>query len=536
MKRILRTLTLALLFVAACSGPNSTGSVPPPDPGAYMLLPMVTAAGVLKLFDAGAPEDAPLTVDTGLPLPEHYSDGESALPSTSIVPIPAGSYDAATHSLSEAHVRYAWYLKDGTPYRVDLHPMASHAPVAFSSIDNACGGAAGLAVDYANPLNTRLLVFVPGADGVCDSSDSLRLVSLGSASNDPGLPLPVAGQVSAINAFVSIVDSVTAEDGSLQRLIVSDASGGAGAGALISYAPDLSSSKALASDLIGAGFGPPDPTRTVRYFVLCPNAAQACTLHRYDAETDELTPIYTYSRPNYFYAADETHVYFIEGAVARVAHDSTTVEVLHSPIAGVQDMRLTSNRIVLRLTSAGMNSIESLPKSGGAERDVLAAPQADPLVIVATSGEQVYYNRGTGPTSSAHRVHEDGVGAVNYAPARWGGIVLDPAFNLGPRPFIMAGREWPLRALLLARANGAGGVTLSAVGAGDGVEGPGLGTIDGTVKTLALGIGRHLLVNALIAREGAVEDFDVHAVDIETGASLRAVAATAELDDVAQDQ
>lgn len=486
-----------------------------------MLRPFVTAAGELQLLDPAAPDSAPLVVDTGLDLPDHFNSGFDAFPFTSVSHIFDGDYDATQHAATGQHRRFAWYFKNGTPYRVDLLNTSSHEPVQFSSITDACGWN-GMAIDYANPLNNRLAVQVAGDDTNCyTADDTARYISLGAATDDAGV---------TIDADLIFFEFVQATDGSLERVLAFNFT----TGDLYSYAPDLSSPNLLMSTNPDEFLPGPDPSRTSQYYHAQPVGGLA-GIYRYDATTDDLTLVRAYANDHpHFFNADHDYLYFTDGpSLLRVGHDSTAAEPLHTFEAAVilDDIAPTTNRLVFLLRDGmGLRSIESLPKSGGSTRIVLEAETTADLDLVATGGTRIYYNSTLDGGSDALQIGEAGAGKVTRSDARWAGVVSNPDSNIGALEV-----ERLTRTLVLGEADAAGAISVRGVDARTGKEGPLLGTlpnaISGTVPNGSF--GRYVLLNVLQGRPADGEDFDVYFADLAMAGSLREVAATPDLDDVA---
>lgn len=519
---------LPFFMLAACGGGGGGGGGNGTFPGFSttaadsMLLPFVTAAGELQLLDPAAPASTPITVDTGLDLPDHFGNGFGATPFASVQHVYGAVYEASTNSALGHHRRFAWYLKNGTPYRVDLLNTSSHEPVQFSSITDACEWN-GMAIAYDDPLNTRLALRVAGDDASCYTGDDVgRFVALGASSSDGGL---TAGP------DLFFLEFVTATDGSLQRVLAFDFV----TGDLVSYAPDLSSPKLLMTTNPDSFSGGPDPARTSQYFRLEP-VGGAAGLYRYDATADAVTLVHAYANgaPR-FSIADGEYLYFSDGSVLyRVGHASTTPQPLHTFESSVVVERVdaTANRLVfvLRDSASSLRSLESLPKAGSGTRTVLEPAAAVALEIPATANTLVYYNRTVGTATTALRVGEAGAGKATLTDARWVGALAYTDIDLGATDTHLSART-----LLLGASDAAGVVTVRGVDARSGAEGPVLGTVPGAIGgRLPVGsLGRYALLNVLQGDGVGGEDFDVYFIDVPTAGSLRQVFATPGLDDVA---
>ena len=488
------------------------------SPNDSMLKAFVTAAGELKLFDPAAPASPPVTIDTGLALPSYSADSTGNIfTSSGLFHVFGGTFNAAAHGMAGSHHPYLFYIKDGTMYLVDLTPANSQEPVQVSSATDICNFS-GLAVDYAEPLDTRVAVRVAGTDTTCfNEDDSGRYFPLTAADTE-------AGQTTA--ADFQIAEWVNAVDGSLERLLVRETV--AGQPTFLSYAPDLSGSTTLRSNASG-GSGP-DISRTQQYFRMLNTGAG---IARYDLAGDSLTTVHTYAAATglKFLLADESYLYFNDAsALYRVAHDSTSPQLLQAAQAGVSfvDMELTDNRIIVNVLASGQYSIESLPKAGAAARTVLAPAGVTAPVLTATSDAHVYYNRGVGAASTAGRVSETGADSEVLESAAWAGALsypdLDSLGNIN--------LQHNTRTLVLGEADVAGVVTVRGVHAPTGARGPVLGTIADAIGGTAFGYGSTGMLNAVI--DGAsTEHTDVYFIDVTSAGSLTAVATTADLDDAA---
>lgn len=476
-----------------------------------MLLPFVTGAGQLLLVDPSVSDGAPLIVDSGLPPPTHPTH-PTPIPYVRVNLVPAGTYDPVQNTIADQHRRFVWYQKGGMLFRVDLLKTNAHVPVQISSVTDTCY-VHGMAVDYGDPLDSLLMIMGAGDDGECYTDDDRGyVVTLGAASDDSGVAVPPE---------LEILDWISAQDGSVQRLIVS-LHRRSTARTIESYAPDLSSSKELLSlDAVTTISLGPDASRTQQYFLFQP-AGGSPALYRYDAGTDALSPLYEFPMVTLRrMRADRDHLYFHgDEGLYRIAHASTEPQLVGT---GIGDFCLTANRIVYE---AAGNSLESVPKSGGTP-SVLEPAGPTGVRISAVVGTRVYYSRGAEATGGlAQLANEDGTGAAAVPNAVWLGTLTSPDDEAG-------GLEpWPsARTLLLGTHQASGGVTVRGVDAETGIAGPVLGTIPGSRWAPASGVGRYVRLDALVERDGGTADFDAHFADVQTAGSLRAAATTSGLDD-----
>jgi hypothetical protein len=533
----LAILAFVAVLLQACGGSGDPAPAAPPSTPAPVpetandtLLPFVTAAGELKLFDPQSPGTASATVDDNLDLPFSFSGSAPAgrTPFAGVTPVLAGTYQAATNSIADAHTRYLAYLRQGQVRRVDLLRTQSHAPVTVSSITDGCFISSG-AFDYAEPLDSGVLVAVGGADHDCATSadNESRWVRLDSTPTDAG--------VAGADGLVAI-ESTLAADGSLANLIVFDEL----ASKLVRYDANLANPVDIVA--LAAGTFPgggPDASRTTLYFVVRPSGETANRIMRYDAAANTVTYVHTYAGSTSLAgrgASDTTHLYFAEGGVVRrVAHTGSTAEALHTAASGFvtyPELGLTNGRIVLRAADSGSatpNSIGSLAKTGGTTLTDVQAATAEPLRLVGIAGQRVYWIMGTvgGGTQEAANALEDGTSVNRYAQGSWVAEVDNTAFNIGavdvhsiPRLFVLSQRD------------GTGLAALRPVVATTGAVGDVLGMIMDAVWGRSIGYGRYLPLNMQIAR-GAPNDFDVYFADTATAGSLQPLAETAGADDVA---
>lgn len=521
-------LSLVSLSLAACGGGGGGGSAGFPTYAATtadtMLLPLVTAAGELKLVDPANPAN-PTTVDTDLEPPTHFNENLDAQPVLSGPTfVFSGDYQAATHSVLGAHYRYAWYIKAGLLYRVDLLASSSHTPARFSAVDDACDWS-GLALDYANPLNTHVAIRRAGTDTDCyTDDDTAAWVGLGAAIDDAGV---------TISPDLFVFEWVPAPDGSPQRVLAINFT----TSEFTSHAPDMSSTTLLATvDEFAPG---PDWSRTDQYFRLRPVGGDYALYH-YDGTDDSLTPVYTYYYDSpHFLLADTDHVYFNDGDfVIRMPHGSTEFEVVHDFNSDLEnktwlEASLTASRMVfvMRHNATFLDSLESLPKAGGEQRTVIetGSPALPYVELIATGGPWVYY-RLTEPSlavSDAGRVRETGSGKVLIENALWIGTQGNPDAQVGALD-----PDKQRRTLLLGAVDDSGVATVRGVDAASGVSGPVLGTIAGASTASSTGYGRYVLLDVLMDRGGS-RDFDVYFADIQAADSLEPVADTMFADDAA---
>jgi hypothetical protein len=422
-------------FGAHSAPATVTVTVGPPTEA---LLPYVTGAGDLKLFDPANPAN-PLLLASGQPV----GFGRRSFVRADI----AGS--VATNIRPARFV----YIKDNgstrTVWKVNLEAGQDHTPVQISNITDACR-LNGSADDFANPDNSIVRVDTAGTDGICNggSGDDFTtaeayLVPLTTPSSSSGVQIGlghccgITGISDATGVLLGILSSE--DDGAGVTFDLVRRNVGSLATPLAVATLDIAGNGQIYAD-IQRGLGDQHI-----YLRASPagGADNNYRLLRYNVATNDLTDLYDYgvtdaalltSDFDEVTGFDAADLYFTGangGSLLKVAHAATGAgqAVVLATLPGghqvVQLQQAGDQLVFQRQGEAG--GVYSVPKAGGGVT-TLAVNDLTPTVVqlLLTSGSRVYINRvaTSTPDFTAYSVNADGTGSRSELDAQWAGQQL----------------------------------------------------------------------------------------------------------------
>lgn len=509
----------AALALAACGGGGGGGESVPTAAAELQLLPFITAANELKLFNPRLPTAEPVLADT-----------ELATTSGSTLPVLGGRYRPADHGLDDPHHPLMLYIRQGQVFRLGLLPDGTPVPVRVSSIADACQ-LARVFPDFAIPEESRLLVIRQGEDPNCSTpADNLAGFTRLSADATTD-PVPLSAEEMPSLALY-------ADDGSVLGLLARTGPT-SGSGVLIRYDADLQSGSPVADLASGSpvDFGGPRPDAGHAYLRLKVAGTDSTCLHRYTESSTSLSDcLHAYSGTLRSLAlssqADAQHAYWSDGnQVLRIAHDGTPATPLFTGPAtySATALLLSSTRIIVNYIDTGNSSvhygIDSLARTGGAAI-ALRSGATRPLTISAVAGNRLYLYDELIVEASA--ILDNGSGNRVLPGTRWGGFTKS---RLGISIGATAAFDDAYHGTFVqARSTSASSLTSFNAGTGSGIAA--LGTTMGQVlNATSGGFGRYRLSALRVARTnssgtGSTIDVDVYFYDSLDEGSLRPLAIT----------
>ncbi|MGH8443364.1 MAG: LamG-like jellyroll fold domain-containing protein [Nevskiaceae bacterium] len=405
-----------------------------PVAGTEPLLPYLTGAGELKLFDPANPA-SPVLVASGLPTTGFVSQ-------TLLQASGTGTTATSIHASKLIYIH-----DDGTSrriWRVDLEPGVSHTPAQVSNITDACDFN-GVAEDIRTPTNGIVRVDTAGSDGLCNTSDDFAtaetwlvpVTTPGAAGGTQigfGNCCGIAGIADANGNLVGVL--TTEDDGTgstfdLRRRNVADLST-----PVFTQSLDIAGSGQTYSRVI-RGFG--DQAIYIRANPT--DADPKYKLLRFNVAGNTLTELFDYGVTDgiAFTSAldtstvDATNLYFTSAdgsGIFKIAHAATgtgqEAALVTSPGFGnTTNLEQTTSRIVFQ-TSGASAGVYSVPKAGGSVIPI-ATDSLSPLrfnLLGTTDNGRVYVsvnNPGGAPEHEAHAFLDDGSPVTNVPDAAWAG-------------------------------------------------------------------------------------------------------------------
>lgn len=546
------TATNTTLTVGGVSDVFRSTTAGPVVGDAVGLLPFLTAAGDVRLFDPTLPASGtnPVTVDTGLAPPpagvvcnDCFNQAEVFFTGTV-----SGSMVSNVHGARLAYAkRGGGNDTGGIVYKVDLVQGASHAPVRISALTDACRIVRAETNDLADVDATAVVVERAGADTSCDATadNVAAVIRLDSAAGDAALALPLAldtgnplhartDATGAVTGYVSFETS-TADPVAPILLVGRDASLGSPVTLL-----------ALA-DTTGANLERADLTHL---YVTAHRVDNSLELYRVES-TGNLSPrLYSFAgfnagNPIQDGLRDATHFYFSDAnLLLRIPVDSTTenaaILTTLDPALRIENRALDASTVPGRLVFEAQD--DSITVAGGVF--TVAADAADAAATVlannadgdggfavlelATRGRayiNVAHHGGMPTHADALMVGTDGSAPATTASAYWAGSTRATSFDAAA-DFVV-----PTASIFLAtradNGDGTGTDTLAQVDPASGATGAVLGSVTDASVFLSInvhGLGNDTLVRVERDRFGAL-DYDTFALSADTAGSLVPLAA-----------
>lgn len=417
-------------------------------------------------------------------------------------------------------------------------PADSHTPAQVSNIANACGFNGGDSIqleDFANPLNSWLIVGQPGADSTCyTSDDTFTAVKLSTAASAGGVV------VAGLQGALALHDSTGAIKGFLDAVLNGD-----GTLTLQHRDATFANPTTLATTASGTDAKVANAGLSLIYFAYVPNGQASYQLFRYDVTAGTLSgSLYTFvnGKPQQGFknsATNPNNFFFPDGnRLLRIARGSTTSgqTTLMTTLASgmsIDSLALTNNLRVVGSASdnSGNGVIFSVPNAAS---NVTATPLqtsgsngttfTNALLKTVDPAGLVYINvtvSGTsGSNASALQIHDDASGASSTANAQWVG----EADSTDVANVQVALETLPTAVVLdvVTNASGPSGThTLTEVTSSSGAAGNVLGAIDNCQFAGGFGLGRYLGIQAQVQHTGG-PDQDAYFADVQTASSLKA--------------
>ncbi|WP_281784594.1 hypothetical protein [Sinimarinibacterium flocculans] len=534
------------------------------------LLPFVTGAGDLRLYDPQAPvalpDTNPRTVDTGLASPPPGSCTAELLVDDCFGKARAfysGAVTGATVSSLQA-ARLA-YINGGAVYRVNLTRSIDSSlvlPAQISSVDDACRIVESETTDFGEIDNSAVIVERPGPDGVCGEPDQFpadpalddniaTVIRLNSPAANAGIDLPLvltAGNPLHVqtNASGVITGYVSFE--------------GSGADArLVRRGTNLSNPTTL-RELAQTGGASIERADLTHLFVTATPDDDGLTLFRVEGNGSLSPALHFFGFVSGNLIQDGLHdtdyLYFShDNQLLRILLDAASgsaqpADVLTELAPGLRiigpwalDTGATPDRVVFEArddsltVASGVFSVEvdaseavattlaNYPDSEGGSATLRRAVNGRAYINITHHGS---------PGEDALRINTDGTGELLFAGlpdgsgAYWAGSNRATGFDR------VTDFAVPTRYIFLSRHGADLNDTLSVFDPLTGLEGIELGTVESPGDFQAvkiLGLGRYALARVEIDRSGA-RDSDVYALDAETTGSLVSLAETAGATDI----
>lgn len=541
------TATHTTLTVGGVSDVFTSTTAGPAVSTALGLLPFLTAAGDVRLFDptVAVSGSNPATVDTGLAPPPagvvcHDCFGQAEVFFTGTV---SGSTISNVHGARLAYAkRGSGNDTGGLVYKVNLTQGASHAPVRISALTDACRIVRTETGDLANVDATAVVVERAGTDTSCAATTDnvAAVIRLDSAATDAALALPLAldtgnplhaqtDATGAVTAYLSFETSA-ADPAAPILLVRRDASLGSPVTLL-----------ALAEST-GANLERADLTHL---FVTAHRGNSGQELYRVESDGN-LSPLlysftgYNAGNPIQDGLRDATHLYFSDtNRLLRIPVDSVTQDaaILTTLDPGLR----VENRVLDASTAPGRIVFEaqddSITLAGGVFSVAANAVNAAATVLAFNGDDQGGYavlelaTRGRAYINVAHHggvptysdalvVGTDGSAPVTTAGAYWAGSTRATSFNAAT-DFVP-----PTASIFLAtrveQDDNSGTDTLARVDPATGVTGAVMGSVNNASVFLAFnvhGLGNDTLVRVERDRFGAL-DYDTFALSADAASSL----------------
>lgn len=491
-----------------CDVGLATITLSPAPPATATLLPFVTAAGELKVYDPRLPPagNNPLIVDTGV-APAGFK-GEVSLYQTVV--------DSGTGVGTDIHQAGMVYAKGGRVYKIDLRQGSSHAPAPVSDLTDVCDVPVRLQ-DFAAAFNGALLVETDGVNNICEvgagaaGDDEFRLVTLAATGTGTQIVTDYPNLTELNDATGARIGSLGVEGScsGITQLVRRDAAFGT--------PTTVMSLQDCALHAAEGGFA----AVYVRAHV---QGDTGFRLHRYNVPVPSLDPaLYAYTvdtGPNHSTQStfDESNFYFTDGNLLKqVPHAGTTVTALATAAAFIDRVAASPAAVIFEVggTSGGVFAV---PIGGGSVVPLGSNTATATHRLATVEGNRVFINKQDAGVLTAYRVQDDGSSPTPIA----GVVELVAQTVVNAHDFRRDPDRIPSFALLGLDAIGGNGSVI-VVDPATGAAGLNLGSIASAVNGQLFGIGRYALVEALIDRGGPT-DTDIWALDTQTAASLAPLA------------
>ena len=371
----------ASLLLSACGG-GGGGDIAPSS-GAGAPAPTETYLffeGSLAAVDPAAPT-APIFIEpTGTEV-------------SGLAAIEAGQYDAGARRVRDVHFRTLVYGRGANLWKVNA-VKGTAAPSAVRVSSEASIGTDGIcdsfyASDFADQNNSRYAYEIPGADNDCSTAgDNLwRLVRVG--MDDTTLPITSAN----IDEPLTVIRDVTngAITGWLRLAGTNLVRYDADFGNPITVANLVGSARVVATAPNGRVFLKIDSELKIYDPASYPTPGAGLSL-----------ALHTFAGAPGSVAFDDTYAFFVDGGYTlyRVPLDGSATAggpfLTEAATSALGQLTLTDSRLVYAATDAGIVTVKSVLKSGGAAVPIKIAAASQSVALVAATDNRVYYNLTTG--------------------------------------------------------------------------------------------------------------------------------------------